>query len=104
MLAYNQVDKQKITGVFAGTVFITFLGVVCYRGYKQVSKTEFGKNYAEAISTLITTFQRKFPKSFQKMRATNCVSEESCLLINAPEIADYSNLREPLIESELEED
>ena len=104
LLAYSKADKPKITGGCVGTVFLAFLAVLFYSGYEQVSKTQFWREHAEKAAAVIITFQQKLKniklRCFQRVRATKGLSDESTLLMNAPDMANYSNLREPLIESE----
>ena len=85
---------------FVVTVFLTFLGILCLRGYKQVSKTQFWtRHIVEPVSILCKAFKEKLQSCFRNMRGGESTPNERSPLIPDIQRADYSNLREPLMES-----
>ena len=103
----NEQMKYIVVFFFADLMFLTFCGIICSSGYKQVSRTHLWKKLKGGCMERISVIARKLKREERCTAITErveedlqeCTLEEVNLLANAPPTARYDALREPLIGS-----
>lgn len=101
--------KYNVVFFFADLMFLTFCGIICCNGYKQVSQTQLWRKLKRACMERVSIIARKFKREerhtatyaieHEERRLQQSMLEEVNLLANAPPTARYDALRESLLDS-----
>ena len=104
LTAYDVVEKGyryqcQLVLLFVGPVFLTFVGVLCYHGYKSLPQ-QLKSAFTGAGSAMIMRFRQalKAPSHANGQADVQENTEQENLLSNPPSIANYSELREQVID------